>query len=89
MHADRYGDGSPSLSYLSQRDRPHNARLTMVSPLPDATEIATRRQALNRFSCLRVAPALSIAEQTEIRDTSAALSISYRSIKPLGFALMI
>jgi hypothetical protein len=41
----------------------------MVSPLPDATEITTRRQALNRFSCLRVAPALSTAEQAEIRDT--------------------
>ncbi|MDA0268928.1 MAG: DUF1824 family protein [Cyanobacteria bacterium] len=41
----------------------------MVSPTPDITDIATRRQALNRFSCLRVAPTLSAEEQSDIRET--------------------
>jgi hypothetical protein len=41
----------------------------MVSPVPDAAEITTRRNALNRFSSLRVPPALSPGEQAEIRET--------------------
>ncbi|MGD1904741.1 MAG: DUF1824 family protein [Leptolyngbyaceae cyanobacterium] len=41
----------------------------MVSTVPDAADIAVRRKALNRFSCLRVAPTLSPEEQGEIRET--------------------